>query len=151
MTGFRDVLLDAGAGAIATGAMSGVIVAGDRAGLMSEPPPTTITRRALEGAGVETHTDDALSIAAPLAHLGFGALGGVIYSLVRRLAPGIPGPLLGILVALGIYGVSYKGWVPALGILPPPEEDRPGRPAVMITAHVVYGLVLGMLIRRRTR
>jgi hypothetical protein len=126
--------------------MSGIIIAGDRAGLMSEPPPTTITRTALRGAGIERPAE-AVSVAAPLAHLGFGALGGVVYSLVRRLTPGVPGPLLGILVALGIYAVSYKGWVPALGILPPPEEDRPGRPAVMIAAHVVYGLVLGRLIR----
>ena len=61
-----------------------------------------------------------------------------------------PAGILGVLFGLGIYGVSYKGWIPALGILPPPEDDRPGRPAVMIAAHIVYGLTLGWLIRPRT-
>jgi len=70
--------------------------------------------------------------------------------MIRRFVPSIPGAILGVLFALGIYGVSYKGWIPALGFLPPPEDDRPGRPAVMIAALIVYGLTLGWLIRPRT-
>ncbi len=75
---------------------------------------------------------DAAGLVAPLAHLWFGALGGVAFGVIRRFAPGIPGGILGVLFGLGVYAVSYKGWIPALGILPPPEDDRPGRPAVMI-------------------
>jgi hypothetical protein len=143
-TGLRD----AAAGAIATVAMSAVMIGGDRAGILGEPPPTTVTRAALREAGVE-HPAEAAGVMAPLAHLWFGALGGVVFGLVRRLVPGVPGWSLGPLFGLGVYGVSYKGWIPALGILPPPEEDRPGRPAVMIAAHLVYGLALGWLIRPR--
>ena len=93
---------------------------------------------------------DAAGMMAPLAHLWFGAQGGVAFGMIRRFVPSIPGAVLGVLFGLGIYGVSYKGWIPALGILPPPEDDRPGRPAVMIAAHIVYGLTLGWLIRPRT-
>jgi hypothetical protein len=143
-TGLRD----AASGAIATAAMSAVMVAGDRVGLLGEPPPTTVTRAALREAGVE-HPSDAAGRMAPLAHLLFGAQGGIGFGVIRRLVPGVPGGILGVLFGLGVYGVSYKGWIPALGILPPPEDDRPGRPAVMITAHVVYGLTLGWLIRPR--
>jgi hypothetical protein len=143
-TGLRD----AASGAIATAAMSAVMVAGDRVGLLGEPPPTTVSRAALREAGVE-HPSAVAGRMAPLAHLLFGAQGGVAFGFIRRLVPGVPGWILGVLFGLGVYGVSYKGWIPALGILPPPEEDRPGRSAVMIAAHVVYGLALGWLIRPR--
>jgi hypothetical protein len=139
---------DAASGAIATAAMSAVMITGDRVGLLGEPPPTTVSRAALREAGVK-HPSDAAGRMAPLAHLLFGAQGGVAFGVVRRLMPGVPGGILGVLFGLGVYAVSYKGWIPALGILPPPEDDRPGRPAVMIAAHVVYGLALGWLIRPR--
>ena len=61
--------------------------------------------------------------------------------------PRVPGWLVGAVYGLGVWAVSYKGWIPALGILPPPERDRPGRPVIMVAAHVVYGLVLGALVR----
>ncbi len=127
-------------GAIATAAMSAVMVAGDKAGFLGEPPPTTITREALRDADADHPA--TIAIVAPAAHLAFGALGGALFVVLRRLLPG-PGWLLGILYGLAIWAVSYRGWIPALGILPPPEHDRPGRPAVMVAAHVVYGLMLG--------
>ena len=148
MSAVTTGLADAASGAIATVAMSGVMIAGDRAGLLGEPPPTTVTRAALREAGVE-RPSDAAGLMAPLAHLWFGAQGGVAFGVFRRFVPGVPGALLGVLFGLGVYGISYKGWIPALGILPPPEDDRPGRPAVMIAAHVVYGLTLGWLIGSR--
>ena len=148
MSAVTTGLRDAASGAIATAAMSVVMIAGDRVGLLGEPPPTTVSRAALREAGV-SHPSDAAGRIAPLAHLWFGAQGGVAFGVIRRLVPGVPGGILGALFGLGVYGVSYKGWIPALGILPPPEDDRPGRPTVMIAAHVVYGLVLGCLIRPR--
>jgi Family of unknown function (DUF6789) len=133
-------------GAIATVAMSAVMVAGDRLGLMSEQPPTVVTSSALRTAGVERPAA-AASLIAPVAHLGFGAFGGLLYAGVRRLVPGAPGGMLGVAFGLAVWAASYRGWIPALGILPPPESDERGRPAVMVAAHVVYGLVLGRLVR----
>jgi hypothetical protein len=133
-------------GAIATVAMSAIMIAGEHTGLIGEQPPTTITRFALGAAGVD-RPSVAASVTAPLTHLAFGALGGAVFGLFRRLVPSVPGGLLGVGFGLAIWAVSYKGWIPALGILPPPEDDRPGRPVVMIVAHVVYGLVLGRLVR----
>jgi hypothetical protein len=58
-------------------------------------------------------------------------------------------PVHGIGYGLGIYALSYQGWVPALGILPPPRRDRSDRQVTMAPAHVAYGAVLGRLTERR--
>ena len=55
--------------------------------------------------------------------------------------------LTGVLYATGIWLVSYQGWVPALGIMPPASGDRRGRVVTMLAAHWVYGAALGTLAR----
>lgn len=146
MTAATALIRDATGGAVATVAMSAVMIAGDRTGFMGEQPPTAVTRFVLGEAGVD-RTSATVSRVAPLAHLAFGALGGAVFGMLRRLLPGVPGGLLGVTFGLAVWGVSYKGWIPALGILPSPEDDRPGRPVVMVVAHVVYGLILGWTVR----
>lgn len=42
-----------------------------------------------------------------------------------------------------VWSGSYLGLLPALNILPPATEHPPGRNALMIAAHVVWGSVLG--------
>ncbi|MFN8557858.1 MAG: hypothetical protein U0531_11125 [Dehalococcoidia bacterium] len=79
-------------------------------------------------------------------HLGFGALGGALFTL---LLPAVrPRPLWGALTGLAIWTGSYGGWIPALSIMPPPERDDPGRVRTMVAAHIVYGLTLGALVDR---
>ncbi len=46
----------------------------------------------------------------------------------------------------GIWVVSYWGWLPSLGILPPPDRDRVDRQASMLVAHLVFGLALGSAV-----
>ncbi|MEP6638425.1 MAG: DUF6789 family protein [Chloroflexota bacterium] len=146
MTRLAAIVGPAAAGAVATAAMSVLMVAGAKAGMMGNQPPTVITRSALQAAGVDDPAVVASRI-APAAHLAFGALAGMLFGFLRRIVPSVPGPILGVLFGLGVWGVSYRGWVPALGILPPPERDRPGRPEVMVAAHLVFGLVLGVFVR----
>jgi hypothetical protein len=50
--------------------------------------------------------------------------------------------------ALAVWAVSYSGWIPALDIMRPPGKDRPGRPTAMIVSHLVFGVVLGLTLRR---
>jgi hypothetical protein len=45
--------------------------------------------------------------------------------------------------AIGIWAASYIGWIPALGLLPSPGQDNPRRAWTILTAHVIYGGVLG--------
>lgn len=126
-------------------AMSGLMLAGKRLGLTGELPPETITRKALAAsdAGDEV-TASQRDVLASLMHLGFGVGTGALFAVVQprlpdRLSPVVSGVAFGSLV----WAVSYAGWVPALGILPPPQRDRPGRQWVMLGAHWVYGGVLG--------
>jgi len=43
--------------------------------------------------------------------------------------------------------VNYAGWIPKVGIMPPPSRDRMGRPTSMILAHVVYGATLAAILK----
>jgi uncharacterized membrane protein YagU involved in acid resistance len=45
--------------------------------------------------------------------------------------------------ALLVWLVSYLGWIPAANILPPATDQPKRRNALMIAAHVVWGVSLG--------
>ena len=149
MAGTLDVLLKgAAAGGVATLPMSGVMLAAGRAGLMGRQPPEMITDAALDAVGVEQPSETVEKAATTATHVGFGMAMGALFALLEdRYRPGTTAVLDGIGFGLAVWALSYKGWVPALGIMPPPEEDRPGRPESMIAAHVVYGATLGALLR----
>lgn len=135
------------AGSAATMVMSAVMAAARAAGMLGEAPPRILAHQAA-AAGGGPDSRGARDVLAVLAHLGFGAMGGAVYGLVRGRVPHGPGALAGVAWGLLIWTVSYRGWIPALGLLPPPSRDRPGRPTAMIAAHVVYGAVLGALTDR---
>ena len=148
MPGSRIVsaLLRGGAaGTVGTVAMSALMLAAGRAGLVGQQPPEAITRTAVERAtGVEPRgaTADALS---SLSHVGFGVVSGVVYAGLPAGGP-VPPAARGAAFGLLVWAVSYVGWVPRLlGALPSAERDRGDRVAVMVAAHVVYGTVLGTL------
>lgn len=135
------------AGSAATVVMSAFMLAAGRAGLVGRQPPEAIVRRAgaLTGQEPRGRTADLL---ASVAHLGFGATTGAAYAV---LPPPRSPVVRGVVVSLGVYAVSYAGWVPALGALPPADRDRLDRQAVMLLAHALYGAVLGVLDDRWRR
>ena len=55
--------------------------------------------------------------------------------------------MLGATYGFLVWAAGYEGWVPMLGILPPAHRDRRSRVATMMLAHLVYGSVLGRLLR----
>jgi hypothetical protein len=137
------------AGLAATAAMSGVMFAARRAGLMGKMPPERITEAGLNVLGIHTseRTENVLS---SLAHMGYGAGGGALFAAIDR-AGRLPasGPIAGAIFGLAIWVVSYAGWIPAFGIMPAPQRDRRRRPTSMILAHLVYGSTLGLLVHPR--
>lgn len=139
-------------GAAATVAMSAVMVAAEKRGWLGEQPPTLIAGAALDAVGLRARDERARDLLAVATHFGFGTATGALFGVLhRRLRPPIGPALHGAVYASLVWGLSYKGWIPALGIMPPPERDRPGRPAAMLLAHGVFGSVLGVVLDRRSR
>lgn len=115
---------------------------------LGEQPPDAIVKHTAGAVGAAP-TEEQADAMAVAAHLGFGVTVGAAYALLPRVGPPV---LRGVATALAVYAASYQGWVPAVGILPPASRDKPGRPRVMVAAHVVYGAVLGAAeerVRRR--
>lgn len=139
------------AGLVATAAMSAVMVAADKAGLMGQHPPQRITDHLLHRAGSRPPRSIRRLLGA-VAHVAFGIGTGAAYGGVRAQGwlPGQPAAT-GVGSALGVWAASYAGWIPVLGALPPPHQDRPGRQPTMLAAHVAYGAVLGTLVGRAER
>jgi hypothetical protein len=142
----HDAAIGGAAGAAATVVMSAVMLGAQRVGVeRAEQPPERIVEAGLDAVGAD-RSESAENLLASVLHLAFGAGCGAVYRMLRRLlaTPGAP-VLHGIGFGLGVWAVSYAGWVPALGIMPPPHRDQPGRAGTMVVGHVVYGAVLGAI------
>ena len=136
-------------GAVATVPMSLLMLGAQRLGLMGAQPPEKITARLLTELGWRRRSKQSQDVAASLLHLGFGAGAGALFVVLRRSLRLPLSPVLqGVAFGSGVWFVSYMGWVPWLRIMPPADEDRPGRPQTMLAAHWVYGGVLGALSGR---
>lgn len=148
----EDALLGAAAGAIATVPMSVVMLASQKLGFMKEQPPEKITEGVLDKADVHP-SEPAKKELTVLNHFLFGAAAGAVYGAGRRVLASRPMPSAraeipaGIAFGLGVWFVSYEGWVPAVGFMPPVHETDPSRPLTMAPAHVVFGACLALGLR----
>jgi uncharacterized membrane protein YagU involved in acid resistance len=113
-------------------------------------PPKQITAKMARRAGAE-------EIIAPgriwgpatwLAHLGYGAAVASLFPLVTNKLP-FSAVLRGIFFGLTVWTASYQGWLPAANILPPATELPRRRNVVMIISHVVWGSLIGFLVKKR--
>lgn len=139
-------MLGAVVGAMATGVMSIVMLGAKHLRIMPSSPPEEITEDALRATDTPA-SEEEIDVAASAAHVAFGAAGGAVFGLAAaRIRPPVP-ELLSLPWALVIWAGSYFGWVPALRILPPPTEDRPGRAWTMLVAHLVFGAAMGAIWR----
>lgn len=107
-------------------------------------PPSEIVADVAAKAGAEEATaGPEHNLATVAAHLGYGAAAGALYAVLpHQLSPSAA--LNGTLYGLMVWGGSYLGLLPALGILRPATEHPAGRNILMITAHLVWGSVLGV-------
>lgn len=144
----RRILGGGVAGAVATVLMSAVIWGFKWAGIYkSEPAPEALSNRMLgRVTGKHARSGPARKTLVTLSHLGFGAGSGSVYGLSTRVQP--PSVLTGTLFGIGLWLASYKGWIPGVSLMPPPEHDEKGRAVTMAVAHVVYGATLGWTTRR---
>jgi hypothetical protein len=139
------------AGLAGTAAMSLAMLAAKKTGLLGKVPPKKITQATLRALGLpRAHRRDDL--VTSLAHVGYGMGGGGLFALLARqlrrrqveVSRSVSSRVLaGAAFGVGVWALSYAGWVPALGIMAPPHRDRPGRPTSMVLAHLIYGAVVG--------
>lgn len=139
----KRIIKGAGAGLVATAAMSALMLGAKRLGLLGEPPPRRLTRRLLSPLGLLGPTGASLDAASLLAHFGYGAALGGLYGAL----PGRSTRARGLGYGLGVWAANYAFALPALGLMPPARKDRPGRPSSMIAAHLVYGATLASCYR----
>ena len=138
----------------ATVLMSAVMVAARRAGLTPRLPPGKIAEAGIEQVKDGPSHEDEEAVVATVTHFAFGAGAGALYGgLTAPVAP-LPMPtalVAGLAFGSALWLVSYQGWVPALGIMPPASRDHPGRVATMVVAHWVFGAALGASTRQLRR
>jgi len=108
-------------------------------------PPKQIAHRAGKKVGVDISKlpEPAFRTVWLSAHLCYGMACGVGYTLVRRFLPGRP-EIRGLVFGEALWAIGYLGFLPGLGLYPPPDDDSSSRIAVMIAAHAIYGVTAAM-------
>lgn len=110
-------------------------------------PPREITMNLANEVGVKEDLSEPEKKAATLiGHFSYGAAMGTLYA---TLAPQLRLDNVrgGILFGLAVWGGSYLGWLPALGLHRPAVKESAQRNALMIAAHVVWGMSLTSSLR----
>jgi uncharacterized membrane protein YagU involved in acid resistance len=112
--------------------------------------PRLITEQITERVGLEDQMSENQLVGLTIfSHFGYGALFGALYALFEgRLRT--PSRLKGTLAGLALWIGSYLGWLPAMGILQPATRHPWRRNLLMIRAHVVWGLTLGVMTQKLT-
>jgi hypothetical protein len=144
------MLIGALAGVVATAPQSAAIWGLKAAGVYRRtPPPEQVSREtAAMALGAQNVPERWFTPMMLAQHVGFGAACGAAFGALTGIVR--PTTVAGLLAGLAIWKASYDGWLPAMRIMPPPEEDEEGRQIALIAAHVAYGLALGAVMDRLT-
>jgi uncharacterized membrane protein YagU involved in acid resistance len=109
-------------------------------------PPRAITMELADRAGVKKYLDEderyGLTV---ISHFGYGATVGAFYAPLAPLIP-LPASAAGASYGVLIWAGSYLGWLPAMSILRPATRHPARRNALMISAHVLWGVCAGLLV-----
>ena len=154
----QDMVRGASAGLVATAPMTIAMEAMFRLLPQREQyalPPSHITAEVTDKVGLNEDLDRHEHISITLvSHFAYGAAAGALYGPIanalhtRRAVPSL---MTGIGWGLTVWSVSYLGLLPAVGLLRPATQHPVGRNVLMITAHVIWGAVLGTFTERMQR
>ncbi len=130
------------AGLAGTTVMTGAMFLTKKAGMVpGKLEPKEIAENSEEKLGVRDYLPEpAFEASWVMLHFGYGTLSGVAYALAQKMAldlerPVLVGPLFGVL----LWAFGYCGWLPVLGLYPPPTQVPKRKAAANILTHVVYG------------
>lgn len=132
----------AGWGAVATVAMSALMLAGVATGVAPMPKPIPA---ALVAETFGTLPEPVRLVLAVAAHLGYGAVAGALLAvLVRQVSVRIAAGYGALLwVVMGLVWLPYLGW----GLFG--TAVTPKIAVATLVLHLVYGVTLGLLLDRR--
>ncbi|HEX7043656.1 MAG TPA: DUF6789 family protein [Burkholderiales bacterium] len=117
-------------------------------GAQHEPvPPVQVTAAFARRTGVRPRNGAALRAAAALLHFGYGAAAGALYSALHPHLPSRPAAS-GVGFGLLVWAASYLGWLPAAGLIRPATQEPLPRNAMMLLAHVAWGVALSGTLAR---
>jgi hypothetical protein len=105
-------------------------------------PPREIVETLAAEAGAALD-DEAAKDATTAAHVAYGAAAGAAIAAATVRPGGGGGAAAGVAIWLG----SYLGWLPGTGILKPATAHPRARNALMIAAHVVWGVATARAMR----
>jgi uncharacterized membrane protein YagU involved in acid resistance len=110
-------------------------------------PPRHITMNLSDAVGIkDLLNEDEKRELTYLCHFGYGATVGGIYGLLKdRLAGNSVSK--GVAFGLSVWAVSYLGLLPLSGLLTSAKHFPVRRNSLMISAHVVWGGTLGLMMR----
>jgi uncharacterized membrane protein YagU involved in acid resistance len=111
--------------------------------------PREITLVVAEKTGLDEQVDEEpeATLATGAAHFGYSALGGAIYAATAHRMNLHP-LLKGYIFSLLFWAFGYLGWLPALQIQRPVTDHPARRTAVMIAAHLVWGITIAQSLER---
>jgi uncharacterized membrane protein YagU involved in acid resistance len=149
----RSLLYGAAAGVTATIPMT-MFWEVMHARLPGEPPRPLPPREVVEALAVKAGVSRQLSERqvewlSLAAHFGYGGVTGALFGTVAPRGGRAVGA--GMLFGLGVWTASYVGWLPAAGVRHSPRWDVPTRTALVISSHLVWGAVAGLLLAGRNR
>ena len=82
------------------------------------------------------------------SHLGYGALAGAGYGLLRSRLDRLPSWLAGGSYGVILWAAGYEGWIPAAGIQPPTTQKPPRKWTVPVGSHLIFGLATALAFER---
>lgn len=107
-------------------------------------PPRQITETALQKVGNGEASPEQLDALATLAHYAYGGACGAVLGVALNRSP-LPKPVAGAIFGLAVWGGSYLGLLPAVGVRKSAVNDHPERSLQMIVAHLVWGVAAAAL------
>jgi putative membrane protein len=112
-------------------------------------PPSIISFNAANKSGQPPSNEKEHTVLTLLAHFGAGAGFGLFYGLgsvgSKKLKSN---PLRGIVFGLLVWSVNYLGIMPVLNLYNSASKEPVRRNALMIIAHLVWGITTDLVFRR---
>jgi uncharacterized membrane protein YagU involved in acid resistance len=112
-------------------------------------PPREVIEGLYEQFGAYPIADERqLQESTVLLHYLFGGAAGAVFPLLApKSLPAAVGA--GVLYGMIVWTGSYLGWLPAIGVRHHAKHDSTARTGLMVAAHMVWGMTLGLLLRGR--